>query len=111
MGIRFKLGAFLIFTLILSLRNLSAAGFADIPSDKGMHFGVSAASHMACSVVTEILTDSKWGSNIGCWMAVNTVGVLKEITDPLHKGTRDVTDVYANMAGSGFSFATLSIAF
>ncbi len=82
-----------------------------IASDKGMHFGVSAASHMACSMITQALTNSKWGSKIGCWMAVNAAGVIKEMTDPLHHGTRDVEDVYANMAGSGISFATLSIAF
>lgn len=106
-----KIFSLLILCSCLSFLKRTEAADGGITSDKGMHFGVAAVSHMTCSVITESLTNSKWGSKIGCWMIVNAAGVLKEITDPMHQGTRDVNDVYANMAGSGFSFATLSIAF
>lgn len=105
--------SFVIFSVIFlaQLGHYSGLSAETIAADKGMHFGVSAASHMTCSLIAKELTRSQWGSKIGCWMLVNAAGVVKEMTDPMRKGTRDVNDVYANMAGSGMSFVTLSLAF
>lgn len=83
----------------------------EVQKDKAMHFGVSAAAQTACTALGRLVTHSKWGTQVTCFMTVNAVGVVKEVTDPYRGGTRDERDIYANLAGSGFSFFVLSIAF
>lgn len=79
--------------------------------DKLMHFGLSAGLHSTCYAIVKGITDSKWASQISCFVAVNTAGAVKEMTDPKNGGTRDENDIYANIAGSGMSFLVISAAF
>ena len=82
-----------------------------LPKDKAMHLGVSAAAQTACTAVGRLVSHSKWGSQLTCFVSVNAIGAVKEATDPYRGGTRDETDIYANLVGSGFSFVVMSIAF
>jgi len=82
-----------------------------IQQDKLMHFGLSAGLHSTCYAVMKGITDSKWVSQVGCFVAVNTAGAIKEYRDPKNGGTRDENDIYANLAGSGMSFLVISAAF
>ncbi len=82
-----------------------------IPEDKAKHMGVTAAAQTTCTAVGRLISHSKWGSQITCFVAVNSVGVVKELTDPYNGGNRDEKDIYANLIGSGFSFMFMSIVF
>lgn len=82
-----------------------------LATDKFAHFGVAATAHTGCTTVGKFVTKSKWGSEIACFAAVNAAGVIKEMTDPYRGGTRDKTDIYANLAGTGFSFLMVSVSF
>lgn len=82
-----------------------------LESDKAAHFGVAAAAQLACTAVAKNITDNKTASNIGCFIAVNAVGVGKEMLDKGNGGDRDVKDVYANLLGSGFTFTIIQLGF
>lgn len=76
-----------------------------------MHFGIAAGVHSGCYAMANAITKMKWVSTLGCWVAVNAAGVMKELGDKTEGGTRELGDVYANMAGSGLSMAVISLAF
>ena len=82
-----------------------------VPEDKVMHFSVAAGLHSTCYAVAKSITDSKWASQVGCYVLVNGAAALKEYNDKGNGGTRDPNDIYANLAGSGLSFAVISVAF
>lgn len=101
-------------TLILILGLSSLNGLyakQQIQEDKAMHFGIAAGAHSGCYAVASAVTQSKWVSQVGCFVAVNTAGLLKELGDQGNGGTQEFGDVYANMAGSGLSMAVISVAF
>ena len=104
-----KLIPFLIpFALLLFSTPKAEASLA---VDKAAHFGIAATAQTACSGFAQIITSSKWGSKIACFLLINTAGAAKEITDPYTGGSRDSRDIYANLAGSGLSFFVLSVGF
>ena len=109
--------ALLFLALNLTLGGLEpiiAGGYPwdGIPSDKVEHFGIAGALQTACSGIGKAVTDSKWGSTITCFVLINGAGAAKEALDPHISGhSRDVNDIYANLAGSGFSFLAFSVAF
>lgn len=84
---------------------------APVPVDKAAHFGLAATAQTGCYAAAKAVTKSKWGSQIGCFVLINAAGAAKEYTDPRRGGTRDVNDIYANMAGSGLSFMMIGVAF
>jgi hypothetical protein len=96
------------FTSHAQVQNQGPGG---VPRDKAMHFGVAAGAQAACYTAARTVFKSKWGSQIGCFVAVNTAGVMKELGDPERKGTQEVQDIYANLAGSGLSFTLIGIVF
>jgi len=84
-----------------------------VPQDKYAHFGISATAHTTCSAVGKTATESKWGSAIVCFAAVNAATLAKAIYD-VKKGsnrTEKTHDEIANVAGTAFSMAIFSIAF
>ncbi len=101
-----------IICVILTLSSsLVWAQDSNIPRDKALHFGVAAGAQTGCYAVAKSVTNSKWGSQFGCFALVNLAGAIKELSDPQNGGTRDERDLYANMLGSGLSFALISVAF
>lgn len=82
-----------------------------IPQDKAMHFGIAATAQTGCYAVAKPIVRSKWIAQGTCFVAINTAGALKEMGDKGNGGTREMGDIYANMAGSGLSMFVLSIAF
>lgn len=90
---------------------MGTATYAEMPTDKGIHFGVSATAHAACTALSEqvLQMKSKLGASLSCWFLVNAAGVVKEMSDSAHGGMTEKQDVYANMAGSGFSFVAINI--
>jgi len=80
-------------------------------ADKAAHFGISATAQTACSTLGNSVLKSRWTSAVTCFVAINTVGALKEVLDPYRGGKREVGDVYANIAGSGLSATLLSVGF
>ncbi len=84
---------------------------ATIPTDKAAHFGIAATAQSTCSAAGRVVSNSTWGAQIVCFVAINAVGAVKEFTDPYHGHSRDERDIYANLAGSGISFFVFSMAF
>ncbi len=110
--------AFLFLALNLAFANITPVMAANsypwdgIPTDKIEHFGISGALQTACTGIGKAVTDSKWGSAITCFVLINGAGAAKEVLDPKMNGhERDVKDIYANLAGTGFSFLAFSVAF
>lgn len=92
---------------------LTAALFTliSIPEDKTLHFGLAGTGQALCTGMMTALTDSKTASNIGCFLAINTAGVVKELTDPSQGGNRELGDIGANLLGSGLVGLTIEIGF
>lgn len=106
----------IVITITLTLSNIgffmiSGAEAQQVADDKALHFGVAASAQTGCAVFGRSVVKNKWTSNIACFMAINALGVFKEITDPSRGGEADEADIYANLAGSGLSFLSVSIAF
>ncbi len=83
----------------------------NLPEDKVNHFGVAAASQTLCSSVGKSVTHSKWGAIVYCFVGINALGAAKEALDPYMGSQREEKDIFANLAGSGISAISLSIAF
>lgn len=98
-------------SLTVFILHSSSSDAKTVPDDKALHFSVAATAQTGCSAVGYALTSSKWATNVACFLAVNTAGAVKEAVDPYRGGTRDETDIYANLAGSGLSFMTVSFVF
>lgn len=109
--LRNLLGVLLTFTVLSFSGTTVAVAKPAIPTDKAAHFGVAAAAQTSCSSVGRMVTGKKWLSGITCFLLVNSIGVVKEATDPQNGGDRDEKDIYANLAGSGLSFLTINFAF
>ncbi|PIR23822.1 MAG: hypothetical protein COV44_00805 [Deltaproteobacteria bacterium CG11_big_fil_rev_8_21_14_0_20_45_16] len=101
----------IVFSVGIFVFHLQSAQAKAVPDDKAVHFSVAATAQTGCSAVGYALTRSKWATNVACFLVVNTAGAVKEAVDPYQGGTRDETDIYANLAGSGLSFMTVSFAF
>ena len=79
--------------------------------DKQFHMGVSAGMGAACTTLVNLVTTNKWVSGIGCFVAVSAIGGVKEIIDPYQGGTRDIYDMYADLAGAGLGVTATTVAF
>lgn len=101
----------IVFLFFLSGAAIHAQQNNGVDTDKAAHFGVAAAAQTGCSAVGKAVTKSKVGSGLACFLVINTAGLVKEATDPYRGGSRDRNDVYANLAGSGFSFLAVTFAF
>lgn len=99
------------FLILFSGAKVEAANQFNVPDDKVKHFSVSAAAQTTCSTVGRLMTKSKWGSTVTCFVSINAAGALKELWDPYRGGTRDETDIYANLTGSGLSMLFISVVF
>lgn len=86
-------------------------GNSNKDADKAAHFGISATAQTACSTLGNAVLKSRWVSTVTCFVAINTVGALKEVVDPYRGGNREAGDIYANIAGSGMTATLLSVGF
>jgi hypothetical protein len=112
-GRKLKRGFLILILWIVSVFMEATPSYAEtaVPVDKAAHFGISATATTTCSLIGKLVSGNKWASEGVCFLAVNSVGVIKEATDPYRGGQRDKTDLYANLAGSGFSLFAVSIGF
>lgn len=102
----------LVFGLTIFVAHLSPVfGNSGSNADKAAHFGISATAQTACSTLGNSVLKSRWTAAVTCFVAINTVGALKEVVDPYRGGNREAGDIYANIAGSGMSATLLSIGF
>lgn len=96
-----------VFILCLAVPMTSYA----VQRDKLLHFGLASAAQVGCAGVVAAITKDKTVSNIGCFVTINALGVVKEIRDPSNGGKRELGDVGANVLGSGLSFTMIQFVF
>lgn len=106
-----RISIFLLVFFLMQGFNQNVYADQAVPTDKAAHFGIAATAMTACSILGKMVSGNKWVSEGVCFLAVNSVGVAKEVTDPLRGGSRDERDIYANLAGSGFSLFAVSFGF
>ena len=77
-----------------------------VERDKALHFGASYTAQVLCaSMVSEVVKD-KQVTNMGCFVAVNALGVAVE-HGLLGDNTKDAKDIGANLLGSGLGVLTV----
>lgn len=99
----------LIYTAILMA--LFTIPVHAVEQDKQLHFAVAGTAQALCTATFTAITESKTWSNVGCFVAINSVGLVKELTDKQRNGTPDVNDAIANALGSGLVGLTIQIGF
>lgn len=73
---------------------------AVVPSDKLLHATTAASLQAVCEHVAKNPIQGTLARSLTCLAAVNGLGAIKELTDPMHGGERELYDAAANAAGS-----------
>jgi hypothetical protein len=84
-----------------------------IESDKFSHALGGFTGQVICEAIANhaFKEASPFSKSLSCFLIVNSLGVAKELTDPLHGGTREPGDVFANMVGSGLAIPVIKWGF
>lgn len=99
-----------ICALALQGRDFARPLFA-IEGDKIIHSEVAAAAGSTCALAAHWVTNKALVGGLGCFLFLNGLGLIKELTDPLHGGQRETADLMANAIGSGIGIFAVTLAF
>ena len=93
----------LLRNVIVILVMLTSFDCMAIGADKVTHFSLAFVGQTVCAELADEISGRKALSELGCFVAVNTAGVIKEVIDPHTGGKRELGDIGANLIGSGLS--------
>ena len=82
-----------------------------VGQDKVLHFGLAGTAQAACTGLVNAAIDDTTVSNLSCFVAVNTIGIGKELADPYRGEKRELKDIGANLMGSGLVGIMIEVGF
>ena len=90
----------MLMSLFFIVPHLLMADSVPVPTDKAAHYGLAFASQTICSAGMNKVTKKRFMSVAGCFIALNTLGIAKELSDPMRGGKKESGDVIANVLGT-----------
>lgn len=84
-----------------------------IENDKLAHAFAGFTGQVICEAVTNRVfkNSSQFSRSLSCFLLITTIGITKELIDPMYGSKQEAWDVGAGMIGSGLAIPVLRFGF